>query len=444
MSRPEILYFIEHVARELDIACAVRHLARERHDVDVRVASLVFDRHEAVAQCQPQLITVPFFYSQADFGIRDLLLGRPGVPFVNLAFEQLLSKVTRVLKRPKDDISRKHVLHVGAGQFFGSFLQQYGVSPDNIAIAGSLPCALYREPYRHFFSGKREQFAAQYGLDPDKPWIFFPENFGAAFFEESTIAHRVRLGCDPAEVRAYRDYARAAFREIMPWCRKAARLGTAEIIIRPRPATAREAFIGAYREVAGDVPPRNLHFIKEDSIREWILASDVIVSSYSTSLVEAAVAGKPVAMLVPHAFPECVRTDWCDLPLHVTTAEQFLQLARSADQVTVSKSLINWANANLLPVGDPIAALADLLAGICKGHRAVPTAPPALPLPVRMREAVKNVGKPFEQLYRSVVPKKNLARASFYETDHFTQDEVDRRTESWAELLADTVQREAA
>jgi len=384
---------------------------------------------------RPRLIAVPYFFSRRDPGIRELLRRFPGAKIVNLALEQLLSEGNKKFRSPKDEAARHQVLHLAAGDFFRDFLCEHGVRHENVAIVGSPPVELYRRPYRSYFDGKREAFAQRYGLDLNKPWLFFPENFGAAFLGRSAIRFRIRRGAEPAEVYAYRDFSRDSFQEIMPWCRDAAALGTFEVIIRPRPATARDAFVHAYEEVAGDVPKRNLHFIKDHSIREWILASDLVVSSYSTSLIEAAIARKPIALLAPVPFCESVRTNWCDVPPQITTRGQFLELLDSVDEQPAAGPLTMWAEEHLLPCGDPIANTTDVLASICHDSSSAPPPPPPVPRWRATAESLRKAGRSVDQwLSRHVKGKKN-ARSNLYEDDQFTTEEVDRRTARWDDIL---------
>jgi hypothetical protein len=39
MEHVDVLIFVEHVARELDIACAIRHLLQTDHQISVQIAS---------------------------------------------------------------------------------------------------------------------------------------------------------------------------------------------------------------------------------------------------------------------------------------------------------------------------------------------------------------------------------------------------------------------
>ena len=54
----------------------------------------------------------------------------------------------------------------------------------------------------------------------------------------------------------------------------------------------------------------NIHFVKEDKARDWILSSDYIVSNYSTTLIEASLANKKTYMLEPYEFPEYMVNEW--------------------------------------------------------------------------------------------------------------------------------------
>ena len=289
----DILYFVEHVARELDIACAIKLLARRRHGLDVQIASLAYDLEATCRTFQPRLIATPYFYSSQDAFIKELLIAFPGVRVVNLQFEQLFSAANKKFKNPKDEIAQRYVLHLAAGEFFREFLCEANVPASNIEVVGSLACALGKPPYRAAYESLRPELAARHKLDASRPWLFFPENYAAAFFSESELARRRQGGFGAEDLESYVRFTRESFDEVMHWCALAAAGGEHEIIVRPRPATSAAAFGTALRQslatrgIAGELPP-NLHIIKDGSVREWMLASEMTMSSYSSTVVEAA------------------------------------------------------------------------------------------------------------------------------------------------------------
>ena len=128
---------------------------------------------------------------------------------------------------------------------------------------------------------------------------------------------------------------------------------------RPRPSTDTDALQSLVTEVVG-VPAPRLHVIKDYSVREWTLASDRVMSSFSTTLIEAALAGKPVNTVTPAPVPELLRYDWCALVSDLGSAAD-LHDALHADSSGNPSRLQAWARAQFQPRGDAIAALAEAL-----------------------------------------------------------------------------------
>ncbi|OHB82074.1 MAG: hypothetical protein A2W31_13175 [Planctomycetes bacterium RBG_16_64_10] len=424
-----MLYFVEHVARELDIACILRHLLATRYDINIHVASIHFDLHSALCKMRPRLVITPFFYFASDANLQYLLAGAAGARLVNLAFEQLLSRGNRAFKRPQDAVVRHHVLHLASGPAFRDFLCEHGVLPSNVRIVGSLPLGLYRTPYRRHADGRRRALAQRFGLSEDQPWIFFPENYSAAFLSDRDIEFRIRQGFDRGDAYDYRRFARRSFATVMPWCWQAARQGTAELILRPRPATARAALLGACREVTGAAPPPNLHCIKEGSVREWNLASDIVLSSYSSTVVEAAVAGKPAYLLVPERFPEYMHSDWLDHAPQLTSADDLMALVRDPGRAQPAVALADWAATQLAGHDDPFAVAAEVISHAYWGRAPAPPRPPG-------RSWSATISRRIRCHVRALTSRRRQGHYQ-YEHDHFDAATVGQTTAQWAALLDD-------
>ncbi|MFV2068432.1 MAG: hypothetical protein ACC645_15790 [Pirellulales bacterium] len=427
MRQPDILIFVEHVARELEIACLIRHLAA-RAGVDVTVASIHYDLHTAIARYRPALIATPCFASAADANLGHLVSAFPGATYVNLAFEQLLSRGNRAAKRPADRIAREHVLHLASGPAYREFLSAHGVPRRNIAVVGSLPLGLYRPPYRHLVDGQRQRLAHRYGLDASRPWVFLPENYSAAFLTDREIRQRIARGFDRDDVYTYRDHAGRSLQAVARWCWHVADGAAVELIIRPRPATDTTELVRACCQAAGREPPGNLHFIKEETVREWNLASDLVATSYSTAGLEAAVCGKPVYQLLPEALPPFMAVDWLAYAPSVTSAADFLHLARSAADLEPNRALDDWARSHLMGTDDSLALTSRLLTDIVTGRRSAPPPPGGRPRTfVRMATALRHRVR--------ALRSRRASRSTRYEMDRFSQHDVDRRTARWADLF---------
>ncbi len=315
----DVIIFYEHVARELDVACAIKAIAEQHYGLRVEFEHWPSGLSRALRRYRPKIVAMPSAIVMTDW---DLLLydWRKAVYF-NLAWEQFLSRGTVKRKMPRDEFVLKYVIHHAWSDKWADSLKAIGVPEKNIFINGNPAYKLYESPYSGFFK-VRADLAEQYSLDAGKKWIFFPENFGYAF----TPDHQVRTdwlerGISLEEANTMRRLARLTLEETMKWCASIARDHDVELIVRPRPAIPLDDFKNAVQDIIGEVPAR-LHIIKEESIREWIMASNVVISFYSTSLIEASLAGKISRMLEPYPMPELLHVDWHQHVDRVTTGEQ--------------------------------------------------------------------------------------------------------------------------
>ena len=274
----DVLYCVEHDARELDIACAVRAIVHQRYGLDLRLHFLANEFVASPDLGDVRLLVVPSCTSR-EFAHKCVFDKLPGVPVVNAACEQLFSPANRRYRMPRDVFARCQVLHLAAGEFYRRWLMAAGVPDQHIELTGSPTFQLYRPPYRQFYEPNRDDLASAYGLDSGLPWVLFPENFGAAFFKASHVRKRLRGGFDRRQLADYIDYSQRSFGEIAQWCCRAAARGGVELIVRPRPAMSATVLAQSFLDAGGRPDGQNLHFIKDGNVREWIVASDIVVSS---------------------------------------------------------------------------------------------------------------------------------------------------------------------
>lgn len=441
MSATDVLYCIEHVARELNVACAVSSIAERGFGINVDIHVLNQTLSPRLDHASPKLIALPFCVSRK-FVARSILEQFPGVPIVNLACEQLYSRANRRHRLPKDDLARHQVTHAAAGPFFRDWLIDAGVTPDRVEVVGSLPFQLYRDPYRKYFGRRRLEFAETFGLNPALPWVVLPENFGAAFFTRSQRRKRTRGGYRRRHLREYIRYAQESLREISDWCGAAASVANAEIIVRPRPAMAQQVLVDTMINAATTGAQKHWHFIKEGTIQDWIFASDLVVSSYSTTLLEAAVAGVPAFMLEPIEVPYSAGSEWHAVAPSVRKRDDFLALIDSVQDQTAESALSDWAQQNLLSSGDAIENTARLFADICHGKRQVPTpaGPPRIDAAI---SCIQDLGRMPERLVRRAI-KRPTERIFGHECDRVDKSLVDACQDRWDRLLDENTVLEAA
>lgn len=366
MREVDVVYLYEHAARELDVACATAAMLKHEYSLTVEIVHWPSGFSRVENRYQPRLVILPYCYAEENYTF--LLAKWRHAIFFNASWEQLFYPGNIISKTPHGCFAIGHVIHQAWSKHYSDYLKEQGLREDRIFFNGQPSYTLYDEPYRNYFIS-RSGLATLHGLNPACRWILFPENYNWAFYTDAKLAYFIDQGQSPQDVYAMRDFCKQSLAETIEWCARLARKEDVEIIVRPRPSTSMNEFLRAAKEILSVVPPR-LHFIQNGSVREWILASDIVVSSYSTSLIEAAVAGKSAYMLEPYPIPEALRVSWHDHLPHIETYDEFL--AQCTMITDLDSSLGRWARKTLMSNGDSIHRMADFIAQLLKGILALP------------------------------------------------------------------------
>ena len=432
----QALALVEHVDRELDLLCLLKALLKSGHGIELKIANFYADAPLLLARPAPRLVLTPFFYAAEDIVLADYVAGWPNTRFLNLAWEQLFYPSHQAIKAPRDRFTRKQVIHLAWSRAFGAYLEEHGVLPRMTRLVGHGMYRLYGPPYRDYFAG-RVELAAAFGLDRDKRWVFVPENYRWAFFTDSKLKRLGRRGVEQAELFEMRDYCRRAMAELVRWCQAVARSGEAEVIFRPRPATSIAELRQFVAETLGGEAPA-FRIVKHRSAREWVLASDLVASSYSTVLIEAALAEKAILRVAPEPTPAGLRYDWCDLAPEAKDEAAFIEACRRADPSSAD-ALRQWADETFFPVGDPVERLVETIAEEVRAAYASTEAPITARHGMTMPIWLGPVAALSSPLARHELFEKHVANYAFnrstHEKDLFTSAEVDRRTRRWRRLV---------
>lgn len=356
----DIVILYEKAVRELDVACAIKYLSKEKYDREVEIVQWPYGYLDACRRFTPRVVVLPFHYQVK---AQMYLYGWQNSTFFNITWEQLFYPGNEKAKTPRGQVALKHLIHHAWGDDYAGLLQRQGVPRERIFLNGQPAYALYREPYCSYYKQVQE-LASLYQLDPKKKWVFFPENYNWAFYSEGMLNQMIADGQPREQVYQMRDFASRSFEAVIHWCYALALQSDVELIIRPRPATLLEDFKA---RLLASIPslPENIHIIQKESVREWILASNLVISSYSTSLIEAAVAGREFFMLEPFALLPSLRQVWHQLVPRLTDEEMFIEACNRVGGHEIDRRLGIWAQTTFLGKGDPIMNLVDELANLC-------------------------------------------------------------------------------
>jgi surface carbohydrate biosynthesis protein len=439
-TRAEVVYLYENVARELDVACAVAARLRQAHALEAAIVQWPQRVPTMYGRVAPRVVVLPFCYFEHSF---DCLLEWRHAAFFNLSWEQFFYRGNVKAKTPRGTFAVNHVIHHAWSEAYAAFVREQGVAAPHVFLNGQPAYALYDEPYRRYFA-PRSELAARHGLDAAKRWVFFPENYNWAFYSPDMIRFFLQAGQSPAEVEEMRDFCTRSFRQVMAWFAQLARTGRVEVVVRPRPSTSLEDFHAAVTAVLGALPP-GLHVRQSETVREWILASDIVLSSHSTSLIEAAIAGRRAGMVAPFPVPATLKQEWHDRAPRLATFDALHEACVDSAIAAGPSPLAQWARSTLMSRGDAIVNLADEIARLARGDAPRPPIPSRLVATAQgdWRRVPKWIWFLFRRararMRRVVPPAGDPTRLREY----VAPDEIEHRISRWEAVLEATARRSA-
>jgi surface carbohydrate biosynthesis protein len=429
----DIVYFYEHASRELDVACAVAAILEREYGLSIKIVHWPVGFPAIEDRIRTHLVVLPFCYTE-DYYTLVLAKWRKALYF-NVSWEQLFYSGNLKAKTPRGRFATKHLLHHAWSEMYADFLMKQGIDERDIFVNGQPAYKLYDEPYRNYFKS-RTDLAAEYGLDPTRRWILFPENYNWAFYTQTKLEQFVKEGQSPAEVNAMREFCDRSFTETVLWCDEVASQENVELVIRPRPSTTLNDFQEAINRIFPDRSSR-IHIIQDESVREWILASDIVVSSYSTSLIEAAIAGRAVYMLEPYPIPDPLRAEWHALLPHIRTGKEFFDACSYDTDYKTGHRLGQWARQSMMGRGDSIRRLAEYLVQL---HRERAALSPAIPWKV-LAPNIKDrwftwLRLPYRRVKRLLFRHKISRVPQAYVKDVKDEAEIHTMIRKWAEFIS--------
>lgn len=422
----DVLWLVEHVAREFDVACAVKFLVKNTFGIDIEIRHVYRQFNENMDQYYPKVVVHPFFYYVEGAAVIEAYVKIwPNAIHCNLAWEEIFYKGHLKIKAPSGNFVREKVIHHAWGNFYKEYLLSYGVEEKNIFVNGNPVFQLYLDPYRAFYKN-RDELSQIYNIDPKKRWIFVPENYRWAFIRDDTIRRRVQQdGANEKELLGMREYAQESLAELLRWCNLVGLNKDIELIFRPKPATNLTEMQSFFYEWVSQEKSTGFHFIKGESVREWNMASDLIVSSFSTSLIEASIAGKPVFMIEPIPLIESFKADWYQYVPIIRQQSEFEKICFEGNS-DVDKGLRAWAMTEMLANGDPIFGLASWVARQVEKQN-------KLWSPWKTIEAYKSGLVHKIKTFKK--HKKNYFNKETHENDVFIEADVQTNIMKWKKVL---------
>lgn len=434
MRTADMVLFVDNISNELDLACALKHVAWQRFGMEIAIESLKSNLSTTLEQWETRAIAVPSFSSRHDSGVREILSRWTDVRIVNLDLSWRVGADDHDDSLPRDHYARRHAVHLASNDRRREALLASGVPADRVSITGSLTCGLYQEPYRNLFSVQRRRLAAEYALDPDRPWLLITTHHG----HDAKLQHFHSDSAPKSSTHGtIHESPRASLVEIADWCRAGAETGRCEIIVRSDNQTDIEAIRNHVDESVGELTLDRLHFVSDDSHRHWIMASDTVFTTDSNVLIEAAVAERPAYLLSPESKVELQTEDWRErwneMSSRIRTGAEFVNLVRRGPTPFSTSVLRQWVHRELLGNGDPLSAAVSMMASVVGGSHYIPPAPT---LPVLDRLQLRWRNSPFSRRRARLDDSDREHHGTLEFHRESFAEEVARRMTAWQQVIS--------
>lgn len=360
----DILFFVEHRDREMQGTVEIKRFLESRAPLKIKVFSADFGLLEAWRKYNPKLVCMPYCGWDKNMMARAFRTRNPGAVFLNLNYEQILSKSTEAYKIPPDQFTQKELYHCAWGERFRDFLIQHDTEPSHVFVTGK-PEIYFLQTMRDNSAGLKAKLAAELGLDAGKRWCFIPMSEGTAFYPEDALKRDIATGRRrEVELYMHRVFYNQAARLVEMIARLDQEGGgeNLEIILRPHPGVP----ILEYQRLMERLrikPPQILHLLRDYTVKEWLCCADLCLSNWSTVLIDASAIHLPAYVFQPEPLPEELSFACLDVFEKLRSYEDFKRVLLYTGGAAADGDYVKqFVNTDLQPVEEMGRVMEKLLA----------------------------------------------------------------------------------
>lgn len=328
----DFLILYEEKVRELESACLLKNQL-EKIGYKVKI-DLIYSFRKNF--CNAKVLIMPHLYNDLQIYQFVSKFKKRRCIIINLQFEQVIRKIDseKGYGIPTGDAVNSVVFCWGKHE-----ANRYSPeSKQRKYITGCLPMDFNLPKYDAVFL-TRNQLFEKYGINPTKKTILFISSFMLADKNDDDIT--LLYGDNNDHIKIFSEISSKSKIKTIEYLNKISTEFDCNVIYRPHPAEYSDPQLLNITKIN-----HNFFVISSDSIRQWIRASDYLVSWFSTSIIDAYFAEKKCIVLRPFNIPPDL-----DCPLYygarsVTTYEEFVCEIEQPKEFPIRQDIINEYYAN--------------------------------------------------------------------------------------------------
>lgn len=289
--RKDIIIVYENIVREYDNALLLKaELIRRGYRVKILYKlDMLFRARKNV------IYVLPNCYNDVNVEAYKHRLNAQYGCFVSMQYEQVLSK--RIEKTevhiPKGKARDIELLSWGNNCY--QRLLRKGIDKDRMRICGAVQLDFLREEFAEFYLNRHEM-AEKYSLDENKKWLLYISSF--SYVDNAIITKYTALELNDNDfVRDFTELSTKSQKDTLDWFEQIIKENDDIIIIyRKHPVESKSVILNRLAQKY----PEKFRDISELSVKQWIYASDLLLTWFSTSAAEAYMAKKPLLLIRPY------------------------------------------------------------------------------------------------------------------------------------------------
>ena len=290
----DVVLWVEHKDRELASYEEIAKILKEKYNLSTIIISNFFHSYYLFLY-RPKLVIWNNLTNNRGWpdGFMWEVYG-DSLVYVSHRWEQMITPIGEKFKAPYDDFEKQKVKFFVWNRWFKDYLVSHNVKKENVFITGKISNNLLynlKSKQQEF----REKFSKEFNLDINKKWLFFPMNYSWIYRDDKKIEHMISRGYDKDIAYKLRDYSLKSFEKFKEFL-KSVDKSKYEIILRPHPSITEN---DCQNKLTFKVK-----IIKHYSVREWIIASDIIITSWSTTIYDSYHIEKLSFRFLPYELPK--------------------------------------------------------------------------------------------------------------------------------------------
>ena len=307
----DVLFFVEHIDREMKGTLKVKQLLENNYGLSVHVASIGFGLYESWRKYSPKVICLPYCRSDKSVMVRLFKTRNPNTVCINLNYEQLLSPATEIYKKPQGEFANKELVQFVWGKHFKRYLINCGVDENLIHIVGKPEIQFLLEMKNSDGVSLRKDISIKEDLDINKKWVFIPFNDGTALWDDKhMMTMSKRGGVSFNDLKDISLCTKEQLNLFFKWVSVVAKeYQDIEFIYRPHPGVNINDFSSYIKNNELDARS-NFHIIRSYTIKEWLCCSQICITNWSTTIVDSALLGLKSFIFKPSLLPPGLSCSW--------------------------------------------------------------------------------------------------------------------------------------